>query len=343
MDSLRAARYPFLRDASEYAEKNSEGIEAVLSSQLTTYSEARKRGLSRVTGAIKNHTIDDAPLIQEGQRLREVLSYPYARIIVSCINDRLLTKRYALAEAERMNTLLGNDPDAIGMIASELEINYRLDTDGTVSMHFADYLRYSYVMRASEWNLINTDIRDGYVMLDSDRFVRLLQNAYRSKIERELPLNVPEDLKKYVQNDVNAVNVALSDMKRALSPTGGGAVKDECLPPCIRGIISMAKAGQNLPHSARFALVSFLHALGMSYGQIVSVFAESPDFDESVSEYQIKHITGELNGTEGYTPPECTTMKTNGICFDPDGLCESIKHPLNYYRIKSGNRGPKDD
>ena len=76
---------------------------------------------------------------------------------------------------------------------------------------------------------------------------------------------------------------------------------------------------------------------GLSFWiMIIAIFAVSPDFNEAVSEYQIKHITGELNGTEGYTPPECATMKTNGICFNPDPLCDRIKHPLNYYRIKAG-------
>ena len=121
-------------------------------------------------------------------------------------------------------------------------------------------------------------------------------------------------------------------------------MNDAYLPPCIRTIIEMAQAGQNLPHSARFALVTFLHALGLDYGQIIAIFAVSPDFNEAMSEYQIKHITGELNGTEGYTPPVCNTMKTNGLCFDPDPLCEKVKHPLSYYRIKSGNyqRQPKE-
>lgn len=344
MDSLRAARYPFLRDAAEFASQNSGGIEELLSSQ--SYAAARERGMQRVLGAISGHEVPDVVLngaAQDYNRLMEVLSYPYARIIVSCINDRLLTKRYALAEAERMNMLLGKDKEAIPMISAELEINASPNQDGTVNMHFADFLRFSYVMRAVEWKLINMDLRDGYVRLEKEKFTRLLQNAYRSRIEAELPLNVPDSFRKIVSQDVSKVQLALNEMKNRLSPTGGEGVKDEYLPPCIKAIISMAAAGQNLPHSARFALVSFLHALGMTYEQIVAVFAQSPDFDESVSEYQIKHITGELNGTEGYTPPECGTMKTNGICFNPDSLCEHIKHPLNYYRVKSGHGlGPRD-
>ena len=70
------------------------------------------------------------------------------------------------------------------------------------------------------------------------------------------------------------------------------------------------------------------------------MFSESPDFDEDIAGYQIKHITGELNGTEGYSPPECKTMKTNGLCHNPDTLCQQewMNHPLTYYRVKSRDR-----
>ena len=334
MDGLRAARYPFLKDASRFAEENSEGIDMLLSSEK--YVEARKRGLNRVLGALKNHTIPDYRLKDDYACLVEVLSYPYARMLVSCIDDRLLTKRYALAEAERMNSILSKDPESLTQILEELEINAIGNNDGTTDLHFADFLRFSYVMRAVEWKLINMDVRDGYVRLPNDKFIRLLQNAYRSRIEEELPLKVPGEFEIYLQNDLLQIKAVLTEAKNRMDPTNGEGMKDEFVPPCIKAIIEMAQAGQNLPHSARFALVSFLHALGLTYQQIVAIFAVSPDFNESISEYQIKHITGELNGTDGYTPPTCATMKTNGICFNPDGLCERVNHPLNYYRIKSG-------
>lgn len=334
MDSLRAARYPFLRDASLFAEEHSDGIEMLLTS--SKYADARIRGLERVLGALDKHTIPDRPFPGEYDRLMEVLSYPYARMLVSCIDDRLLTKRYALAEAERMNALLSKDTDSIPIILSELEINATVNRDGSMNLHFADFLRFSYVMKAVEWKLINMNLRNGYVNLPEDKFVRLLQNAYRVKIESELPLKIPQEFVDHLQPDINRINLSLAEAKNRMDPTNGEGMKDEFVPPCIKAIIEMAQAGQNLPHSARFALVSFLHALGLSYQQIVAIFAVSPDFNEAISEYQIKHITGELNGTEGYTPPECATMKTNGICFNPDNLCEKIKHPLNYYRIKAG-------
>lgn len=335
MDSLRAAKYPFLRESAEFAEKNSAGIEDLMSSP--TYSDARNRGLQRVMDAIEAPRISDVSLLKDYDRLTEVLSYPYARMIVSCIDDRFLTKRYALAEAVHMNELLSKDPASITVIANELEVRSTEDGPDHILMPFPDYLRYSCTLKAVEWKLINTDLRKGYVRLGKQKFDRLLQTAYQERIESELPLKIPEEFRKLLSVNVDTVSMKLSEAKNRLSPTGGKGMEAQYLPPCMRTILANAQNGMNLPHSARFALVSFLNTLGVSYDGIIALFSQSPDFDESRSSYQIKHITGELSGTEGYTPPECSTMKTNGICFDPDNLCAKINHPLNYYRVKSGN------
>ena len=337
MDSLRAARYPFLKESSEFAENNSADIESLISSP--SYENARKRGLQRVMDAIESHLVSEVPLMHEYDRLMEILSYPYARMIVSCINDRFLIKRYALAEATRMNSLLKDDHASVILVSQELDVRSTAVDDDHVLIPFSDYLRYSCVLKAIEWKLINMDLTNGNVRLENDKFDRLLQTAFQEKIEKELPLNIPEEFKATLQKDVTAANMKLTETKNRLSPTGGKGMEAEYLPPCIRTILANAQNGMNLPHSARFALVSFLNALGVSYDGIIALFSQSPDFDESKSSYQIKHITGELSGTEGYTPPECSTMKTNGICFEPDELCarETVNHPLTYYRIKSGN------
>ena len=54
------------------------------------------------------------------------------------------------------------------------------------------------------------------------------------------------------------------------------------------------------------------------------------------TEYQARHITGDGMGKK-YSCPECSTMRTNGICVDQDAMCRSgsIRHPLNYYRYKT--------
>lgn len=346
MDTGRAAKFPFLRESSEFAENNSADLDGLLTSP--NYEPARSRGVQRVMDALQHSEVSYTPLMNDYDRLMEVMSYPYARMIVSLIGDRLLTKRYALAEAVRMNRLLSTeDHQTVRAVSEELGVETTVDADGIMRMKFTDYLMLSSRLKALEWKLINSDVHHGLVYLPQDKFSRLMQNALQDKIESELPLMTPEEYRRYFQGDVTKVTMALEEEKKRFDPTGGKGMEIQHLPPCINHIMEMSRKGLNLPHSARFALVTFLRALGMDYGGIIRVFSESPDFDESKSEYQIKHITGELSGTDGYTPPECKTMKTNGLCYCPDSLCQQewMNHPLSYYRVKSGNyqKKPQQD
>ncbi|MBE6527943.1 MAG: DNA primase [Thermoplasmata archaeon] len=344
MDTKRAAKYPFLRESSEFAEKNGADLDMLLTSE--SYEPARRRGKERVLQALEKSEVTYVELMNDYDRLIEVMSYPYARMLVSQIGDRFLTKRYALSEAVRMNGLLHKeDKETVLMISEELGVNSTVDRDGTIHMKFPDYLRLASRLNSIEWKLINSDIHHGIVYLPQDKYSRLMQNALQDKIESELPLMTPEEYRKYLMKDVEYIKNALNDAKIKMSPTNGEGMKNDYLPPCLIHILEMSRNGLNLPHSARFAVVTFLKALGLGYEDIIKVFAESPDFDESKSEYQIKHIMGELSGGEGYSPPECKTMKTNGLCYNPDSLCEQewMNHPLNYYRAKMRSQNKKNE
>lgn len=337
MDTARAAKFPFLKESAEFAEANHADLEALMTSP--SYEAARIRGRERVLDALRTGEVSYTPLLRDYERLIEVMSYPYARMIVSQIGDRYLTKRYALSEAVRMNNILsGEGRDTVLVVSEALEVEAKVDGERIVHMKFTDYLSLSSRLRSVDWKLINSDIHHGIVRLPQEKFSRLMQNALQDKIESELPLATPDEYRRYLTKDVEAVSFALEEAKKRMSPTGGEGMKSEYLPPCIQHILDASKNGLNLPHSARFAIVTFLHALGLDSSGIIAVFSESPDFDASKSEYQIKHITGELTGGEGYTPPECKTMRTNGLCYAPDAICQKewMNHPLSYYRFKSG-------
>jgi DNA primase large subunit len=66
----------------------------------------------------------------------------------------------------------------------------------------------------------------------------------------------------------------------------------------------------------------------------VKVFVSVTDFDEEFTRYQIEHIAGLRGSRTRYTPPTCSTLRTHGVCVNPDRICGRIKHPLSYYRRK---------
>ena len=51
MDAGRAAKFPFMSDASEFAEQNSADLESLLTSP--SYEPARERGVQRILDALR--------------------------------------------------------------------------------------------------------------------------------------------------------------------------------------------------------------------------------------------------------------------------------------------------
>ncbi|AAM02607.1 DNA primase regulatory subunit PriL [Methanopyrus kandleri] len=107
-------------------------------------------------------------------------------------------------------------------------------------------------------------------------------------------------------------------------------------PPCIRELLRRAQEGENLPHEARFALAAFLVNVGWDVDRVVEVFSNLPDFDEERTQYQVRHIAGEVGGGTRYLPPNCDKMKAWGLCPGKD--C-GVKNPLAYYRRPRADDG----
>ncbi|MBT68826.1 MAG: hypothetical protein CL432_01570 [Acidimicrobiaceae bacterium] len=95
-----------------------------------------------------------------------------------------------------------------------------------------------------------------------------------------------------------------------------------------------AAAAEEAEAALRFGLTSFLINVGMDIDEIVNLFVSVTDFDEGFTRYQIEHIAGLRGSRTKYTPPTCSTFKTHSVCYNPDRLCQHIKHPLHYYRIR---------
>lgn len=352
MEGLHLAKYPFLKDAAEHVKDQGVTLDDLLEHQA--FRQARARGKARVIDALEDGIVRLRPMGTAEEQLEEVLSYPMARMFVSSVGDKFLTRRYALAEGVAMCERLEKErSDIVEEVAYQLGVPVTTDVDEsdelTVRMHFSDYLRFTSRMRSKEWKLVNTEVKDGHVTLNQVKFARVMQQALQDRIEAELPLPVTDSIVRALGDDLRELKDRTAIKRDQFKAEDFGKVSVENFPPCMKHLIGMAQAGENIPHSGRFALTAFLHHVGLSSDEILALYATSPDFDQSKTKYQVDHITGETSGTE-YTPPECSTMKSYGICYEPDSLCnhpkEYVKHPLSYYRIKNlpprkGNPSPK--
>ncbi|MBR1974166.1 MAG: DNA primase, partial [Candidatus Methanomethylophilaceae archaeon] len=171
MDTIRAAKFPFLREAKEFVDsQHIEMADLITSENLLP---ARKRGIQRVLEALDKGMVEYRPLMNDYDRLMEVMSYPYARMLVSQVDDRYLTKRYALGEAVRMNQNLNDEKrnmTTLLTVSGELGVEALGNDTGIVRMKFTDFLMLAGRLKSKEWKLINNDVRSGMVHLPAEKF-----------------------------------------------------------------------------------------------------------------------------------------------------------------------------
>ena len=352
MDVRTLAKYPFTKEASQYLSTLGTTLDRLISDR--SYEQARLMGKERVLDAIEVARIRSRPITKDTDAVNILLSYPLARMLVSSLNDPALTTKYAIAEAKTAHELLekrieggrtkdsrerlgGHQEEAIEYsvrFAQEVGLDVQ-PVNGDFSVEFTDFLEASSPMKSKSWKLINQKLTDGRVIVNTDKFLRLTEQKLADKITSELPLPVNEDILSKLTAEIGEIEQVLGEKRIEQQKPDLGMLTVVRFPPCMKELLEMMRSGKNVPHSGRFALVAFLHTLGMDSDAILRTFATSPDFDEGKSRYQIQHISGEISGTE-YTPPECSTMKSYGICYNPDDLCsrEWMWHPLKYYRSK---------
>jgi len=329
MDVFRFADFPFINGAVKYVESLDFKLDELFSERV--FAQVRERGKARVLEAIgegiKKNVHPDRVNAET-----ELLSYPVARILVSCVNDSYLIRRYAVSESKSASLKLKElSTDEI----KELSLDFNIDAafeERSCIIHFSDYIRHAHVLHDPKWKLINRKMDRGRVSLPRDDFLRVLEEAFRKKIESSLPLAVPEKICCQLEPYITEIRNSLTTRKSEFNIEEFKEIMPDCFPPCMTHALSGAQTGLNLPHSMRFALTSFLLNIGMDTEGIIALFKVSPDFDEERTRYQVMHIHG-ATGT-AYVSPSCATMTTYGNCYGKDTLCDRISHPLNYYRKK---------
>jgi DNA primase large subunit len=324
------AKYPFIQEALAYVREQGYSIEDIVS--RPAYGQVRARGKKRVLSAIAN--IKDEMSLQPEE---ELLSYPVARMLVSMSQDTYMVRRYAVWEAKRASEyLVSENNDDLLAVGKNFSLPARTEGKEFV-LHFTDYLRYSAPLRSPDWKLISQKIVGGMVYVQRDRYARLIEEAVREKIQSSVS-PVPEPLAAPLRQYADEITVELNKLKSKMNINISGDVSRDAFPPCMNYLLSELQRGVNLPHTARFALTSFLANIGYDKDKIMELYRMAPDFREDLTRYQVEHITGG-GGTE-YTSPSCKTMTTYGNCYGKDRLCDYVSHPLTYYR-KSASRRAK--
>lgn len=259
-------------------------------------------------------------------------------MMVAAINDSYLKKRYALLEAKRVSEFLKEEPpETVIRIAKFFNWKIRrlpILEGGKFTLHFADFLKNASVFHEKEWKLVNRQIAKGEVMLTKDEASRLLEEEVKRHIEKRLQttdMSLPEEIAKRVEHLKQLLMVKKGKLKAEEMPK---IVVVAAFPPCIKALYTAITSGHHLSHMGRLTLTTFLINIGMDTEQVIDLYRSLSDFNERLTRYQVEHIAGARGSRTKYVPPRCETLRTHGVCIDPDETCKRIRHPLKYYQRK---------
>jgi len=330
------AQFPFIQEAMEHVSRNNGmgDIENYLKSDRG--KEVVRGAKDRLLGLINGDLVPDK--MQYGLKPQdiEIEIYAIARMIVSCINNGYVTQKLVDHDVERANYyihILKNgyldeiDPN-LGVL-KELGLKFKFDF-GADEISVIQYVPMIAGLYGAEWKVVNRQVSQGKVKIADKEKERLFKNVMKKALLSKLPLNVPEKISKRFIIARACGEILEASQKKMYQQYG--EVEEGAYPPCIRALMAAINEGTNIPHMGRFALTCFLHTIGLSPDQIVELYVQSSGFDQDKTMYQVSHICGRA-GTE-YVCPACATLKTNSLCVNPDKICESINHPLNYYKRK---------
>ena len=336
LTKLDLAKFPFTVEASEFVRsRNIDPIELTRPELLPILERAMERVKQGVfTGKISSE------LTQEDV---DILAYPTSLMVISAVGDDRTRRRYALAEAKRAYELLRDEaPDKLLQIATgSFGWDAKLGEQNVGETHFEFALYFKFYVQNSarihdlRWKLVNRVLSGGYVLLPREDFARLLEEEVQARVlEKTVDLNLtlPTELEQRVE-PLRSMLKARS--QRLASDEMPHAAMASAMPPCMRNLLSLLQTSKHISHMGRFAMAAFLLNIGTNEEELLKMFKAFTDFDEQIARYQVEHIAGKRGSRRQYTAPNCATMRTHGVCVNPDELCATITHPLTYYRRKA--------
>ncbi len=270
---MRISDYPFTEGAAQVVREAGYSLESLLAK--SSFKAVRGRAVERVAGAISSSIPESSPG-SDAEILSELLSYPLARVMVSCLGDNILLRRYALAEAKLAYKRMQSEKEGVVDLAEDLGLHPQ--GCGPYKIHFSEYIRAAHGMHSPKWKLTNRDLFQGYLTITEEELKRIMEEAAREKVLKGLPLPVDEKVCQSLEEYLRPLHEQLEAML-ARERVDLGAVEEGAFPPCIKKMLSDVANGINLAHSARFALVSFLLQINMTAEDVISLFSRSPDFD----------------------------------------------------------------
>jgi DNA primase large subunit len=323
------AKYSFLNEASDYIRETHFEFEEFNRPEMKhVIDRAAERIEIEITKGLVYEKLDKYEI--------EILTFLVTLIIAKSIGSESILKKYSLFEAMRAEKYLTEDLRKernnerkrllLFKIFEDLfKINVDLDSkdNNLFKVRVTDYLIRAPNFHEEEWKLINRLVHNGYVYLDADETVRLIRSELTSLIYSRVKTMTLSNLPESIKAKVDDLRTKLKPHYeyRRYQPTH--------YPPCIKKALEIMNRGENLPHSARLMLATYMLAIGKSVDDIVILFHNAPDYNENITKYQVEHLAGNRGSHTKYSVPSCEKLRNENLCFATEE-CNGITNPIQF-------------
>ena len=330
------AKYPFLEEAGKYIKETHFELEDFDRFEFSHIIERAKK-------RIEQEVIEGKVFTELEKFDIEIFTFLVSLIIMKYIGIDSAIKKFSLFEAMRIEQFLTSDllreKDLtkkhllLFRIFNELfQLDVKFDDGNSklFQMKISDYLKRAIEFNEIEWKLINRAVNNGYVYLDGDETVRLIRSEISklmyNKI-REISLN----------QTPNQITITAKSIIKKITPQFKPSNKTIDLPPCIKHALELLNKNENLPHSARFMLATYMLYKGKSIDEVVLLFQNAPDYNEKITRYQVEHLAGKKGSQTKYSVPTCSKLTNENLCYATSD-CKGITNPVQFgrYNFKNG-------
>ena len=332
MGSSELAKYPFLQEASAYIQESKfDFAEFDRPEMIHIINRAVEKLENELEGKIYSN-LDEYEI--------EIMTFLVSLLLIKSIGLEEVSKKCSLFEAMRVERFLSTDLSIerssqkkkllVQKIFQDLfDINIDVDSTSSIcKLSVPDYLLRASKMYEQEWKLINRSVKDGYVYLDTDEAVRLIRNELSNLIYTRI-----KNMKVY---EVPIIIKSKADELRK-KYSGRYVYRNQFkileYPPCIKHAMEIINKGENLPHSARFMLATYMLAIGKTEEEVIEIFKNSPDYNEKITRYQVEHLAGKKGSHIKYSVPSCDRLRSEDLCFAVKE-CENLINPIQFGRRK---------
>jgi len=326
------AKYPFLAEAVQYLKDKGFTLEQFATDPdlKIIVDKAYERIESAAEGKIYNPKVDNS-IDKDIVLPLSVFSFLISIVLLKLSALNTLINKFSLAEARRAEKFLERDlVSSSNKTSEEFAIKIFQEIFSIIIkkagnyfvIPISDYLRHAVNFHELEWKLVNRHVENGMVFLTPHESARLIRKELGVYIGAKIRAANTPSMSKGFEDKVNklsaltkkfAVNIVVSTEH----------------PPCIKHAIEALNNGENLSHSGRFMLATFLLGRGQTIDDIAPLFKNAPDYDEKVTRYQIKQVAGETGSNIKYSCPSCEKIKSNDLCYaTPD--CDNIINPMQF-------------